>query len=112
MKISLSTLNISLVVGSSLVVIGAILFLIYPVVAAWLVMIGAFVIGLSYILKSYLYKSESARVRRLERMGMLGGLHYLIAGGYMLQGSTMWILLFAVGTVFFVYSVFAMPKES
>ncbi|MDO5036313.1 MAG: hypothetical protein Q4D93_05060 [Porphyromonas sp.] len=71
---------------------------------------GALVIGVAYILKAILYKATAVRERRLEKMGMLGGLHYFLSGSFMLKESGLWVILFAVATVFFVYAIFVGAK--
>lgn len=106
-----SVIEYVLFTGSVLVIIGAVGFLYHPCVAAWVMLGGSLLMAFAYIIRATKYKPESARERRLERMGMLAGLHYFLAATFMMRQSTTWMLLFAVATVFFVYSNFAIFRR-
>ena len=42
------------------------------------------------------------------RMNFLGAAMYVIAGGSAVEGRSMWILFFVIGTVFVAYTFFAL----
>lgn len=100
--------------GSLLIVSGAVLWLKIKDVSGWLVACGGFILAISLLISSSINKEEnlSFRAKRLERMQLFSSLLYLVAGGFMIQRSGSWLPIFAVGTIFFVYSAFAKDKKS
>lgn len=100
-------------IGPILVVIGAILFepdCTKPY-SGWLVAIGGGVAAIATLLQiSNKGGSDEKRVRRLDRMSFFGLLIYMVSGGFMIQGSTIWLPLFAVATVFYIYALFAKDR--
>ena len=92
-----------LTIGPILVVIGAIAYSISALTAysGWMVSFGGLLGAIGTLLSSFVGKEASARVRRLDRMGFLAMLMFIVSGGFMIQGSSSWLAIFAVGTVFF-----------
>lgn len=43
-------------------------------------------------------------------MRLIGGLMFLVSGGFAIEGQNLWILLFAGGTVFTLYGIFVGDK--
>lgn len=101
-----------LTIGPILVVIGAIAYSISALTAysGWMVSFGGLLGAIGTLLSSFVGKEASARVRRLDRMGFLAMLMFIVSGGFMIQGSSSWLAIFAVGTVFYVYAVFAKDR--
>ena len=100
-------------IGPILVLIGAILF--EPdgtkAYSGWLVAIGGGVAAIATLLQiSSKGGSDDKRVRRLDRMSFFGFLIYMVSGGFMIQGSDIWLPLFAVATVFYIYALFAKDR--
>lgn len=80
-------------------------------VSGWLVSIGGLLGATGILLQANKEGDKSdKRIRKLDRMGFLGLLIYLIAGGFMAQGSGSWIAIFGVATVFYIYSVFVKDR--
>lgn len=100
-------------IGPILVLIGAILFepdCTKPY-SGWLVAIGGGMAAIATLLQiSSKVGSEEKRIRRLDRMTFIGLLIYLVSGGFMIQGSNIWLPLFAVATVFYIYALFAKDR--
>ncbi|MDD7557705.1 MAG: hypothetical protein PUJ69_03430 [Porphyromonas somerae] len=100
-------------IGPILVLIGAILFepdCTKPY-SGWLVAIGGGMAAIVTLLQiSSKGGSEEKRIRRLDRMSFIGLLIYLVSGGFMIQGSNIWLPLFAVATVFYIYALFAKDR--
>ena len=100
-------------IGPILVLIGAILFepdCTKPY-SGWLVAIGGGMVAIATLLQiSSKGGSNDKRVRRLDRMSFIGLLIYLVSGGFMIQGSNIWLPLFAVATVFYIYALFAKDR--
>lgn len=100
-------------IGPILVLIGAILFepdCTKPY-SGWLVAIGGGMAAITTLLQiSSKGGSEEKRIRRLDRMTFIGLLIYLVSGGFMIQGSNIWLPLFAVATVFYIYALFAKDR--
>lgn len=73
----------------------------------WVFIVGA--IGLtSYFLSASLTAREGGvRERRLNRMGFIGSLFYIVAGGFMYEASNVWIILFAIASIYVMYSLLA-----
>lgn len=79
--------------------------------SGWLVAIGGGVAAIATLLQiSSKGSSDDKRVRRLDRMMFLGLLIYMVSGGFMIQGSSIWLPLFAVATVFYIYALFAKDR--
>ena len=90
-----------LVISLLLVLVGSALYLTRWAWVPYVFLLGAVgLVGYSFLSTS---PHADTRRRRLARMGFLGALLYLVAFGFMLDGSTLWILCFAVGTVFTIY---------
>ncbi|MDD7437831.1 MAG: hypothetical protein PUK66_03215 [Bacteroidales bacterium] len=101
-----------LTIGPILVVIGTVSYGISVLTlwAGWMVSIGGGIGAFGVLLSAFVDKTKSARVRRLDRMIFLGLLMFIVSGGFMIQGSSSWLAIFAVGTVFYVYAVFAKDR--
>lgn len=100
-------------IGPTWVLMGAILF--EPDgtkdYSGWLVAIGGGVAAIATLLQiSSKGGSNDKRVRRLDRMSFFGFLIYMVSGGFMIQGSSIWLPLFAVATVFYIYALFAKDR--
>lgn len=97
-----------------LVVISSLVHFIWGLSAmAWALAVSGGLIALSMMLKSAFERKHSGsavRSRRLDRMRMLGGLLFMVAGGFAIEGQNLWILLFAGGTVFTLYGIFVEDK--
>lgn len=101
-----------LTIGPILVVMGAVVYS-FPRLtqySGWLVAIGGLLGAVGTLIASTSSKEQGARLRRLDRMIFLGLLMFIISGGFMIQGSSSWLAIFAVGTVFYIYSVFAKDR--
>lgn len=68
---------------------------------------GALLMAIGLLFQARDEMKKSMRLRRLSRMLLLSSLIYMVSGGFMIEGSDAWLALFAVATVFLVYSVFA-----
>lgn len=104
--------QVLLTIGPILVVIGAIIYS-FPLLTAyagWVIALGGVLGALGTLLLSIRGREGSARVRRLDRMIFLGLLMFIVSGGFMIQGSSSWLVILAVGTVFYIYSVFAKDR--
>lgn len=100
-------------IGPALVLIGAILFEVSTTkpYSGWLVAIGGGMAALGALLQiSRKVATDTKRVRRLDRMTFIGLLMYMVSGGFMIQGSHIWLPLFAVATVFYIYALFAKDR--
>ncbi len=74
----------------------------------WVLVAGAVGLFAYHIMEVWLAKEGmSVRVRRLNRMGMFAAAAYLVSGGLMYDNSNWWIILYAVGTVYLLYSLLA-----
>ena len=79
--------------------------------AAWLLAVSGGVMALAVMIKGAMTGSKSStRTKRLDRMRMIGGLIFLVAGGFAIEGQSLWILLFAGATVFTLYGIFVGDK--
>lgn len=99
-------------IGSVLLVIGVLLYGV-PAIgyqAGWIISLGGLVAALGCILSASDNKDLPTRYKRLERMLLLAMLIYLIAGGFMIQRSTSWLMIFIVATLFYLYSIFAIDR--
>lgn len=92
--------------------IGAILHLWLPQVAGWILFAGGLAVIFGHILSARKAADMEMRDRRLMRMNFLGGALYLVAGGTAIEGKSIWILFFIIGTVFTAYTVFALGRRS
>ena len=100
-------------IGPALVLIGAILFEVSTTkpYSGWLVAIGGGMAALGALLQiSRKVATDTKRVRRLDRMTFIGLLMYMVSGGFMIQGSHIWLPLFAVATAFYIYALFAKDR--
>lgn len=94
-------------VGEIAVAVGACSWMATKGAGGWALAAGGFVMAVSYIWASVGGRAElSLRLRRLERMGLLASLIYLVSGGFMLQRSGTWLPLFIVATVLLLYALF------
>ena len=82
--------------------------------AAWALALSGGLTVLAMMLKGAFGRKvdSSVRSRRLDGMRLLGGLLFLTAGGFAAQGESLWILLFAGGTVFTLYGIFVGEKTN
>lgn len=93
--------------GLILEVIGAVLYLRLPQLSAWVLIVGGALVSLSYMISRSGTTGATVREKRLDQMGFVSGLCYLVAGGFALDGQRpIWILLFVIATVLAVYSIF------
>lgn len=99
-------------IGLLLVGLMSILHLWWPYFAGWGISCGGFLLVISYFCKKRRQEDtkDIVRLRRLDRMGFLGGLCYLVSGQFALRELPLWIMLFVVGTIFMVYSIFVTDK--
>lgn len=97
--------------GLILAALGALLHLRLPMAGAWTLFAGGLALLVSHILSARTASRMGQRDRRLVRMNFLGSALYLIAGGAAVEGRTLWILFFIVGTVFVAYTVFALGRK-
>ena len=90
-----------------LIILGSSLYILRPGWTVWGFIAGA--IGLtSYFLSGSLTARDgSVRERRLNRMGFIGSLFYIVAGGFMYESSNIWIILFAIASIYVMYSLLA-----
>ena len=79
--------------------------------SAWLLAVSGAVMVIALMIKGAITGSKySHRVRRLDRMRLIGGLIFLVSGGFAIEGQSLWILLFAGATVFTLYGIFVGDK--
>ena len=80
---------------------------------AWILALSGGLTALSMMIKGAFEprRSTGVRTRRLDRMRLVGGLLFLTAGGFAIEGQNLWILLFAGGTVFTLYGIFVTEKK-
>ena len=88
--------------------LGAILHIWLPQVGGWTLFAGGLLIIISHIVDARQVSSLGVRAKRLMRMNFLGAAMYMIAGGSAVEGKSMWILFFVIGTVFVAYTFFAL----
>lgn len=105
-------ISYSFTLGAMFVAVGAIGWMLFKGISGWFMALGGLLMSLSILLHSLNNREESNfRVRRLERMQLISSLLYLVAGGFMIQRSGTWLPIFIAGTVFFVYSTFALARK-
>ncbi|MCI6279702.1 MAG: hypothetical protein SOW44_06930 [Porphyromonas sp.] len=81
--------------------------------AAWMLAVSGGLMAVAMMLKGAFDKkqgSSATRSSRLDRMRLIGGLMFLVSGGFAIEGQNLWILLFAGGTVFTLYGIFVGDK--
>lgn len=81
--------------------------------AAWALAVSGGLMAVAMMLKGAFGKkqgSAATRSSRLDRMRLIGGLMFLVSGGFAIEGQNLWILLFAGGTVFTLYGIFVGDK--
>ncbi|WP_296161477.1 hypothetical protein [uncultured Porphyromonas sp.] len=88
--------------------LGAILHIWLPQVGGWTLFAGGLLIIISHISDARRVSTLGVRAKRLMRMNFLGAAMYMIAGGSAVEGRSMWILFFVIGTVFVAYTFFAL----
>ena len=88
--------------------LGAILHIWLPLVGGWTLFGGGLLIIISHIIDARRVSNLGVRDKRLMRMNFLGAAMYMIAGGSAVEGRSMWILFFVIGTVFVAYTFFAL----
>ena len=88
--------------------LGAILHIWLPQVGGWTLFAGGLLIIISHISNARRVSTLGVRAKRLMRMNFLGAAMYMIAGGSAVEGRSMWILFFVIGTVFVAYTFFAL----
>lgn len=71
-----------------------------------------FIIGAIGMISYFLYTStiiakDNARERRLNRMGFIGSLGYIVSGGFMYDDNRIWVILFAISSIYVMYSLLA-----
>lgn len=88
--------------------LGAILHIWLPLVGGWTLFGGGLLIIISHIIDARRVSNLGVRAKRLMRMNFLGAAMYMIAGGSAVEGRSMWILFFVIGTVFVAYTFFAL----
>lgn len=95
-------------VGLIACALGAILHIWLPQVGGWTLFGGGLLIIISHIADARRVSNLGVRAKRLMRMNFLGAAMYMIAGGSAVEGRSMWILFFVIGTVFVAYTFFAL----
>lgn len=98
-------------IGLVVVALGAIIYLWQARFGCWTMIAGGAAITISMLSRAIQMRSADARARRLDRMALLGGLCYVIAGGLGLDGGSSWKVVFAIATVFVCYSIFVRKEE-
>jgi hypothetical protein len=92
-----------------LILASAIVYLIEPVVASWVMIVGVLLFSFSIV--SAPYKGENIRMKRLYGFRVLS-CGFMIASAYLMyEQNSLWPLVMIVGAVFMMYSAFAMPGE-
>lgn len=75
------------------------------------IIIGGVSMTVGMMSRALLMRSADARTRRLDRMALLGGLGYIVAGGFGLQGGNEWMVIFTIATIFTAYGIFVRKEE-
>ena len=88
--------------------LGAILHIWFPQAGGWILFAGGLLIIISHIADARRVSNLGVRAKRLMRMNFLGAAMYMIAGGSAVEGRSIWILFFVIGTVFVAYTFFAL----
>lgn len=106
------TLGILMPVGSLVLAVGAILFSLTCITyhAGWLIIVGGILSSLGCFVGAKESKKKSTRLRRLDRMVFIAMLIYIVSGGFMLEKSRSWLVLFTVATVLYLYAIFTIDR--
>lgn len=102
-KMATFVLNLSLL----LIILGSALHILKLGWTVWAFIVGATGLTSYFLSASFTARYGSVRERRLNRMGFIGSLFYIVAGGLMYESSNVWIILFAVGSIYVMYSLLA-----
>ncbi len=98
--------------GLIVVAIGALLRIWAERYGSWGIIIGGTAMTMGMMSRALLVRSANVRTRRLDRMALLGGLGYIVAGGFGLQGGNEWVVIFTIATTFVSYSIFVRKEDN
>ncbi len=101
--------NVLYRISGVLILISALLYMFYPVVASWLMSVA--VIVFSVITISSPYPGKSIRGKRLFNLQILSCLLMIAATYMMFKDRVEWVLLMALGAFILLYSSFILPRE-
>lgn len=96
-------------ISALLLLFGAGLYIIWPVVASYLFAIGAAGITVSYLTMPT--KEMDFRKRRLHRYNIFSGLLCLFASALMFSGQKEWIICLTISALLQLYVAFVTPQK-
>ncbi|MDO4695783.1 hypothetical protein [Porphyromonas sp.] len=99
--------TILLYVSFLLIILGSSLYILALTWTVWLFIIGAIGLTSYFLLSSLAVRGGVARERRLNRMGFIGSLFYIVSSGFMYERSNVWVILFAIASIYVMYSLLA-----
>ena len=109
--------NVLMMTGGVLVIVGAVLYMMWPVVAFVLFTVGALLFCCMQMLQQY--EGRSFTIRRLRRQQLLGALAILLAACFMAMQTfrfgfarrNEWVVCLTIGCVLQLYTAFRIPAE-
>jgi Na+-translocating ferredoxin:NAD+ oxidoreductase RnfD subunit len=104
-----STKDILLRISGIVILIAAILYLIIPVVAPWIMAVA--VALFSVVTLTNPYPGKSIRGKRLFNFQLFACVLMIVATYLMFRQRTEWVLAMISGSVFLLYAAMVLPKE-
>ena len=96
-------------IAAILLLIGAVAYMSFPSIAAYIFAVGAAGITICYL--TVPVKDMNFHERRLHRYNILSGVLCIFASGLMFNQKKEWIICLAIATIFQTVAVFSSPKK-
>lgn len=96
-------------IAAVLLIIGAMLYMKLPTVAAYIFSVGSAGLAVCYL--TFPTKDLTIREKRLHRFNILAALLCVFASSLMFMNRKEWIICVAIAAIFQLYSAFVTPKK-
>ena len=96
-------------ISAILILISAILYLILPSIAPW--MLAVSVLAFSAVTALSPYPGKSIRGKRLFNFQIFSCMLMMVSAYLMFSGNNLWALAMLIGAVFLLYSAIMIPRE-
>lgn len=96
-------------IGALALLIGAALYLIQPLWAAYIFAVGAAGVAVSYL--TLPVHHLNFRIKRLHRLNIFASLLCIVASGLMFSQRKEWVICLFIAAILQLYTAFVTPKE-
>lgn len=91
------------------ILLSAVLYLVYPGIASWIMVVSVVVFTVTTAMSPY--PGKSIRGKRLYNFQIISCLLMFVAAYFMFEGDNLWALFMLIAALFMLYSAIQLPAE-